>query len=152
MPFSLSPSVELWLILKDLAQKSNLTVFQIGISMSLLCELSGFLHTSSFKAHNTLNYNDFYTFVFPLDWMLLDSSDHILCLPGSPTPGTWWTLKIPVPWTNQEHYGVLMVGLVAGDCLYNLVESIHYLPVLGTDEREIYKVSPCPQRGHNLMS
>lgn len=41
-PFSLSPSGELWLILKDSVQNSNLTILQIGISMSLLCELCVF--------------------------------------------------------------------------------------------------------------
>lgn len=76
MPFLLSPAGELWLILKNSAQKSNPRVLQVRISISLLYELIVFFFFTLLllKHVATLNGNDLDMFVFPLEGKLLKSA------------------------------------------------------------------------------
>lgn len=75
MPFLLSPAGELWLVLKDSAQKSNPTVLQVRIGISLLYELVVFFFFTLLllKHAATLNCNDLDVFAFPLEGKLLKS-------------------------------------------------------------------------------
>lgn len=73
-----------------------------------------FLHTSA-KACGTLNCNDLYVFAFPLDCKLLKSVSTSYSHQVTQCPGL--SKYSVIPWTDQKHKGVLMLGLDADQLL-----------------------------------
>lgn len=74
-------------------------------------------------------------FAFPLDCKLLDVSVSVWVLPSNTIAQHMINSQIFVPWTDQKHYGILILAFATNWLSANLIKSIYKSLQLGTDEQ-----------------